>query len=123
MTSQSSRSLCGLALVFALAAVVGCGHLGIGATPAADIKRAPASYEGKEVFVRGTVREVTKLPIVELKAYVLADSSGEITVTTKSTPPAQGERLVVRGVVASAAIVGGHSFGLHLSERDRSGTF
>ena len=73
--------------------------------------------------MKGTVREVTKLPIVELKTYKLADSTGEITVTTKSTPPAQGEKLIVRGVVASAAIVGGHSFGLHLSERERSSTF
>jgi hypothetical protein len=66
---------------------------------------------------------VTKLPLVELKTYVLADSSGEITVTTRAAPPAKGDRLIVRGAVSSAAIVGGHSFGLHLSERERSGSF
>jgi hypothetical protein len=122
MNGKLHRILPGLALVMTLAAA-GCGHLGINVTPAADIKRNPASYEGKEITVKGTVREVTKLPIVELKRYVLADSTGEITVTTKSAPPAKGERLVVRGVVSSAAIIGGHSFGLHLSERERSGTF
>jgi len=29
----------------------------------------------------------------------------------------------VRGVVGSAAIVGGHSFGVHLAERDRSSSY
>ena len=122
MTGKLHRILPGLALAMTLVAA-GCGHLGIGVTTAADIKRNPASFEGKEVTLKGTVREVTKLPIVELKAYVLADSTGEITVTTKSTPPAKGERLIVRGEVSSAAIIGGHSFGLHLGERDRTGTF
>ena len=106
-----------------LVVLAGCAHVGIGTTNIADIKRSPAAFEGKEVSVKGTVRDVTKLPIVELKSYVIADSTGEITVTTKSAPPAQGDKLVVRGEVASAAIVGGHSFGLHLAERDRSSTF
>jgi hypothetical protein len=122
MTGKLHRFLFGLALSMTLFAA-GCGHLGIGVTPAADIKRDPASFEGKEVTIKGTVREVTKLPIVELKTYVLADSTGEITVTTKSTPPAKGARLIVRGEVSSAAIIGGHSFGLHLGERERTGTF
>ena len=107
----------------ALAAAAGCAHVGIGTTNVGDIKRSPTAFEGKEVVVKGMVREVTKLPIVELTSYVIADSSGEITVTTKSPPPAKGEKLVVRGQVSSAAIVGGHSFGLHLAERERSGTF
>ena len=122
MNAKLHRILPAAVLGLALAAA-GCGHLGIGVTPAADIKRNPASFQGKEVTVRGTVREVTKLPIVDLKTYVVADSSGEITVTTKGTPPAKGDKVVVRGEVASAAIVGGHSFGLHLAERDRSSTF
>jgi hypothetical protein len=123
MTRKLQPILRGVALAMTLVAVAGCAHVGIGVTPAADIKRSPASFEGKEVVLRGTVREVTKLPVVELKTYTLGDASGEIRVTTKSAPPAKGERLVVRGVVSSAAIIGGHSFGLHLSERDRSSTY
>jgi len=122
MNDKLHRILPAAVLGLALAAA-GCGHLGIGVTSMADIKRNPASFQGKEVTVKGTVREVTKLPIVDLKTYVVADSSGEITVTTKGTPPAKGDKVVVRGEVASAAIVGGHSFGLHLAERDRSSTF
>ena len=121
MTANSHRIVPGLALAMVL--VAGCGHLGIGVTPVADIKRNPTAYEGREVVIKGTVREVTKLPIVELKTYVIADSTGEMTVTTKAAPPAKGERLIVRGEVSSAAIVGGHSFGLHLGERERTGTF
>jgi hypothetical protein len=123
MTSRSHRTLPGLALALVVVAVAGCASLGIGVTPAADIKRSPASYEGKEVTLKGTVRDVTKLPIVEHKSYVLADSTGEITVTTRSAPPAKGDRLIVRGVVSSRAIIGSHSFGLHLSESERSSTF
>jgi ABC-type glycerol-3-phosphate transport system substrate-binding protein len=122
MTGKSHRILPGLALAMTLAAA-GCASIGVGVTPTADIRGSPASFEGKEVTVKGTVREVTKLPIVELKSYVLADSTGEIKVTTKSAPPAKGEKLIVRGVVSSTAIVGSHSFGVHLSERERSSTF
>ena len=120
MNPRSTHATSLAALVVLMA---GCAHVGIGTTDIADIKRNPASFEGKEVSVKGTVRDVTKLPIVELKSYVVADSTGEITVTTKSAPPAKGDKLVVRGEVSSAAIVGGHSFGLHLAERDRSSTF
>ena len=115
------RNIPAAALMFALAA--GCAQIGIGVTNVADIRRSPAAYEGKEVVIKGTVRNVTKLPIVELKSYVLADSSGEMTVTTKGVPPAKGDKLIVRGQVASAAIVGGHSFGLHVGERERSSGF
>src|SRR5260370_11510237 len=120
-----TSSLCSTlpAMVAALALAAGCAQVGIGVTNVADIKRSPAAYEGKEVVIKGTVRDVTKLPLVELKSYVLADSSGEMTVTTKAAPPAKGDKLIVRGEVASAAIVGGISFGLHLAERERSGTF
>jgi len=121
MNATSRHLLPALALAIVLAA--GCAHVGIGTTSIADIKRSPAAFEGKEVVMKGTVREVTKVPLVDLKSYVLADSTGEITVTTKSPPPARGEKLIVRGDVSSAAIVGGHSFGLHVGERDRSGTF
>jgi len=122
MTRKLQRILPGLAVVLTLAAG-GCAHVGIGVTDAAEIKRSAASLEGKEVTVKGTVRDVTRLPVVDLKTYVVADSSGEITVTTKGAPPAKGEKVVVRGVVGSAAIVGGHSFGVHLAERDRSSSY
>ena len=48
-------------------AVAGCASIGIGVTSAGDIRRNPASFEGREVTVRGTVNEVTRLPLVEAK--------------------------------------------------------
>jgi hypothetical protein len=111
------------AALAAAAVLAACGHLGIGTTNVADIKANPRAFEGKEVVIKGTVRDVTKLPMVDLKSYVVADATGDITVTTKSNPPATGEKLVVRGEVSSAAIVGGHSFGVHVAERDRSNSF
>jgi hypothetical protein len=104
-------------------AVAGCAAVGIGVTSVSEIRRSPASFEGKEVTVRGTVNEVTKLPIVEVKSYTVLDSTGEIRVTTRGVAPAKGERVVVRGVVSSTAIVGGHSLGMHLSERERSAAY
>jgi cytochrome c-type biogenesis protein CcmE len=104
-------------------AAAGCASVGIGVTSAGDIRRNPASFEGKEVTVRGTVNEVTKLPMVEHKSYTVLDATGEIRVTTRGAAPAKGERVVVRGVVSSTAIVGGHSLGLHVSERQRSAAY
>jgi len=104
-------------------AVAGCASVGIGVTPVSEIRRSPAAFEGKEVTVRGTVNEVTKLPLVEVKSYTVLDSTGEIRVTTRGVAPAKGERVAVRGVVSSTAIVGSHTLGLHLSERERSAAY
>ena len=122
MTHASKRILPGLVLAMGFVAA-GCASIGIGVTPAGDIKRNPASFEGKEVTVRGTVNEVTKLPLVEVKSYTVLDSTGEIRVTTRGAAPAKGDRVAVRGVVSSTAIVGGHSLGLHVSERERSAAY
>lgn len=121
MNPKTYRYAALLAVVGAITA--GCGHMGIGNTNVAEIKANPKAFEGKEVVIKGTVKDVTKLPMVDLKSYVVADSTGDITVTTKSNPPATGEKLVVRGEVSSAAIIGGHSFGVHVAERDRSSSF
>lgn len=122
MSNLSKRVVVRVVLGLGLA-VAGCASVGIGVTSAGDIRRNPASFEGKEVTVRGTVNEVTKLPIVEVKSYTVLDSTGEIRVTTRGAAPAKGERVVVRGVVSSTAIVGGHSLGMHLSERERSAAY
>lgn len=122
---ETFLSLFALLAAFLIAAlpVAGCASIGVGVTSAGDIRRSPALFEGREVTVRGTVNEVTRLPLVELKSYTVLDPSGEIRVTTRGAAPAKGERVIVRGVVTSTAIVGGHSLGLHLSERERSAAY
>jgi hypothetical protein len=109
--------------LIAIMLLAGCDHLGIGVTPIAEIVRDPAKFEGREVSLKGTVRETRKIPVIDSKSFVLADSTGEITVTAKGDLPAKGEKLLVRGKVQSLAIVGGQSFGTGVAEFERAKTF
>jgi hypothetical protein len=111
------------ALFVATTLLVGCDHLGIGVTPIAEIVRDPAKFEGREVSLKGTVRDTRKIPVIDSRSFVLADSTGEITVTAKGDLPAKGEKLLVRGKVQSLAIVGGQSFGTGVAEFERAKTF
>jgi multidrug efflux pump subunit AcrA (membrane-fusion protein) len=107
-----------LALAVALP-VAACDMLGIGYTPIKEIVAAPARFDGQEVEVTGVVTSSTKVPLVEIKAYVLRADGAELTVTTLGTLPPVDEKVSVQGKVKSAAIVGGRSIGLHLVERKR----
>ncbi|MBI4195379.1 MAG: hypothetical protein HY526_09900 [Betaproteobacteria bacterium] len=102
-------------LVFALAA---CDYLPFGYTPIKDIVNAPASFEGREVKVRGKVNSAIKLPILG-QAYTVRDESGEITVLTQGSLPAVNAEVALKGTVRSAAIIGGQSLGLRVEESKR----
>ena len=104
---------------FLLLTVSGCDYLPFGNTPVRDVIAKPANFEGKEVKLSGKVTDVTKLPIVELKSFVLDDDTGDIWVTTNLALPAVGDRVTLKGVVKSAVIVGGKSLGLHVEESKR----
>jgi cytochrome c-type biogenesis protein CcmE len=109
-----------VALSVACAVVLaGCDYLPFGYTPVKDITAAPANFEGKEVKLKGKVRDVIKLPIVDLKAYTLQDESGEITVTTHGALPSANAEVALKGIVKSAVIIGGHSLGLRVEETKR----
>jgi len=109
-------------LIVALGAALGgagCDMLGIGFTPISEIAASPARFDGQEVKVSGVVASVTKIPFVEMKAYVISEDGAELTVTTLGTLPAIDEKVSVQGKVESAAIVGGRSIGLRLIEARR----
>ena len=106
-----------LALVGALLA--GCDALPFGYTPVKEIVAAPANFEGKEVRVRGTVKDVTKIPLLDLRSFLLQEEGAEITVVTEGRLPAKGERVATKGTVTSTAIIGGQSLGLRIKERER----
>jgi cytochrome c-type biogenesis protein CcmE len=108
-----------LAALLAALALAGCDCLPFGYTPVKDITAAPANFEGKEVKLKGKVRDVIKLPIVDLKAYTVQDESGEITVTTHGALPAANAEVALKGTVKSAVIIGGHSLGLRVEETKR----
>ncbi|MGE5027211.1 MAG: hypothetical protein ACM3JK_01925 [Betaproteobacteria bacterium] len=114
------RKLLWLALM--AGALGGCDYLPIGTTPVKDIVDAPAGFEGKEVKVRGTVKEVTRVPILDIRQYVLSDGSGEVAVVTSGDLPAEKSTVLVTGRVESALIVGGQSLGLHIREVARHGS-
>lgn len=122
MNPALQRSLSVAALV-ASVLVMGCEHLGIGVTAIGDIVKNPTGFEGKEVRLKGTVRDITKIPVIERRSYLLADSTGEITVVAKGELPGKGDKVVVRGRVSSSAVIGGQALGLGVDELERSGSF
>ncbi len=112
------KILLGVGLI-GLLALSGCDYLPFGFTPVKEIVTSPAQFEGKEVRVRGKVKDITKVPLVELKLYVLDDGSGEVTVVAGESLPAVNETVSLRGVVESVAIMGGESIGLRIKETKR----
>lgn len=107
------------ALLFGVAvALAGCDYLPFGYTPIREILAAPAQFEGREVKLRGRVKDVMKLPIIG-QAYTLRDDGGELVVMTKGTLPPENTEIALKGIVRSTAIIGGHSFGLRVEETRR----
>jgi hypothetical protein len=97
----------------------GCNYLPFGQTPLKEIVASPAQFEGKEVRIRGQVKDIVKIPLIDLSMYVVDDGSGEVTVIAQDKLPAVNETVNVTGVVESAAIVGGQSIGLRIKETKR----
>ncbi len=102
-----------------LLALSGCDYLPFGFTPVKEIVTSPAQFEGKEVRVKGKVKDIVKVPLVDLKLYVLDDGSGEVTVVAGESLPAVNETVTLKGVVESMAIMGGESIGLRIKETKR----
>lgn len=100
----------------ALVLLAGCDYMPFGYTPIGEINRSPGRYEGKEIRVRGSVSDLSKLPFFDTKTYTLRDETGEITVFTESTLPAMGEMVGIKVAVKTMAIVDEQSFGLRLEE-------
>ncbi len=99
--------------------LAGCDYLPFGYTPIRDIVATPANFEGKEVKLKGKVKYITRLPIVELKKFELQDDTGEISVTTQGNLPAINDKVTLKGTVTSTAIIGGQALGLHVRETRR----
>lgn len=106
-------------LVGAGVLLAGCDALPFGYTPIKEIVAAPANFEGKEVKVRGTVTDLTRIPLFNVQNYVLQEEGAEITVVTDGKLPAKGEKVSTKGVVTSAAVVGGKTLGLKIKESER----
>jgi len=108
-----------LGLSLWLAALVGCASLPIGFTKISEITAAPASFEGKEIKIKGKVKSLTKIPLLDISMFTLDDGTGEMLVIPSGTAPAEQETVAISGRVESLAIIGGRSIGLHFKETGR----
>ncbi len=88
-------------------------------TPIREIKTASINYDGKQVNLRGITKDPTRIPLMTLKAYVLEDDSGEITILTDEDLPTMGKEITIRVRVESLAIIKGEALGLTVVELKR----
>ena len=111
---KSGRWLCAFVTLLAVT-LAGCDSPGY--TPIGKIVAEPGPFDGKEVRLKG--RASGTLSVLGVKAFVLRDETGEITVMTSGPLPAEKSEVAVKGVVRSVAIVGGSSLGLRVEESQR----
>ena len=107
------------AILLAAAALAACDYLPTGYTEIRLILENPTQFEGKEVKVRGTVVDVMKIPILEIRVFMLSDGTGQIPIQTTGSVPAAKQNVSLKGRVESTAIIGGQSLGLRIMEIDR----
>ncbi|PXW86927.1 hypothetical protein C8R34_11291 [Nitrosomonas sp. Nm84] len=84
-----------------------------------EINESTVNFDDKEVKLKGIAKNPTRLPMVNLKSYVLEDKSGEITVLTELDLPKMNEEITIRVKVKSLAIVKGEAVGLTVFELER----
>ena len=105
-----------LALALSLSA---CEYLPFDFTPIGQILDQAASFEGREVKIRGRVVDVNKIPLIDVRTYTLRDNSGEIVVLNPTELPGIGDEIALRGRVESLVILGGLSMGTIVKETGR----
>ena len=122
MTKKTMRTVlpAGIARIGLLVVIAtALSSCGISATPVGEIIKSPVNFDGKEVTLHGTVKDQTRIPLVNVKSYVLKDSSGEITILTDGGLPKTDEKLTVKVKVQNLAIVNGESLGMAATEISR----
>jgi hypothetical protein len=102
-----------------LTAGIMLGGCGINATPIRDVTASPANFDGKEVTLHGIAKEATRIPLINMKSYVLKDDTGEIMVLTEGDLPKANEKLTVRVKVANLAVINGEPLGTTVTEISR----
>lgn len=108
-----------LSIVLLLTLLFACDKIPAGFTDIGEINRNPASYQGREVKISGTIVDVVKIPIVNRKFYEVLDESGKIKVFTEGPVLGVGQKVSLRGRVESAVMIGGTSFGHHVIELEQ----
>lgn len=105
-------------LVTALGILLGsCDRLR--ATPINEVAVSPANFDGKEVVLHGVVTELTRIPLIDMKSFVLKDDSGQIAILTDHGLPKSGQELSVKVKVQNLAIINGEPLGTTVMEIER----
>ena len=95
----------------------GCSATNV--TPISQLNASPANFDGKEVMLRGVAKDVTRMPLFNLKSYVLKDDSGEATILTERELPKMNEEIRVKVKVRNLAIINGEPLGTTFVEVER----
>ena len=88
-------------------------------TPIGQLNASPANLDGREVMLRGVAKDVTRMPLLNLKSYVLQDDSGEATILTERELPKMNEEIRVKVKVRNLAIINGEPLGTTFVEVER----
>ena len=95
----------------------GCSATNV--TPISQLNASPANFDGREVMLRGVAKDVTRMPLLNLKSYVLQDDSGEATILTERELPKMNEEIRVKVKVRNLAIINGEPLGTTFVEVER----
>ena len=89
----------------------------------ASIEANPSKFYNKEVGIAGTVRDSygLNIPLTPISGgvYKVDDGTGSIWVVTKTSVPAKGTKIGVKGKVQNGISFGGKNYGLGIYEEDR----
>ena len=111
---------CVIAFVVALS---GCQYLPFGFTSIGEIVSNPASFDMREIKIKGMVVDSNKVPLIELRVYAVKDDTGTIVVTTQGALPPVGQKIAIRGHVENALILTGKGFGMTVREIEKLPVF
>ncbi|SEO40529.1 hypothetical protein SAMN05216404_12030 [Nitrosospira multiformis] len=118
LSRRTAQFLQAVFLVAALGILLGsCDRLR--ATPINEVNTSPANFDGKEVVLHGVVTELTRIPLIDMKSFVLKDESGEIPILTDHDLPKSGQELSVKVKVQNLAIINGEPLGTTITEIER----
>jgi predicted lipoprotein len=113
-----TRRVAAALAIAAAMALAGCDYFV--STSVKDILASPLKYEGQEVRLKGTVTDVTQLPLLDTKAYTLQDGDAKIVViVTQGQLPAVKDTVKLKGTVKSTMIVNGKAVGQRVEETQR----
>jgi len=105
----------GLFILFSLSGHIHASEI----TTIHQINAYPANFDGKTVQLQGMTKKPTRIPVIDLKAYVLEDNTGEIIILTNDSLPKMGQLITVRVHIENLAIINGEALGTTVVELHR----